>query len=120
MHKILVVDDEPLLMKMLFLSLQTEGYKVVGAIDGEEAIRQIQETQPDLVLLDIRLPKVNGFEVIRSIRSGDQSSKIPVIFMTADASINLPASVKKFQASGYLLKPYSWNEMLEKIKSCLN
>jgi len=118
-HKILLVDDEPLLLKLGVTVLKYAGYDVVTAIDGEDALEQAKESQPDLILLDLRLPKLNGFVVFDILQKDETLKKIPVIFATADATVPLAEKVEELHAEGYLLKPYTSEEMLLKIQTCL-
>ena len=78
--KILIVDDEPLIVKGLKFSLEQEGYKTVAAYDGEMALKQFKDEKPDLILLDVMLPGVDGLEVCRTIR---ETSDVPIIMITA-------------------------------------
>ncbi len=80
MSKILIVDDVPSELEMIGRILKKAGMEVVVATNGEEAIARIQETEPDLVILDVVMPRMNGFEVIRELRGDRKTSKLPVVF----------------------------------------
>ena len=84
---ILIVDDEPTNVDMLSQELEEEGYHLLSAYDGEEALIKVQEHQPDLVLLDIMMPEMNGIELCNSIKDNFITGHIPVILLTAKAAI---------------------------------
>jgi len=117
--KILVVEDEPAILKYLVLRLHSKGYEVTTAIDGEKAMECIDADLPDLVLLDIKLPKMNGYEVCRRIKDNHRLQHIPVIYASADASIRLTENADLFRAEDYLIKPFTPEEMFEKIETYL-
>jgi two-component system KDP operon response regulator KdpE len=113
---ILVVDDEPHVAKLVKANLQPSGYKVLIASDGEEALQMVQTESPDLVILDIMLPKMDGYEVCRHIR---EFSPVPVIMLTArSAEVDL---VHGFEvgADDYLTKPFGVNELLMRVRAVL-
>lgn len=116
MPKILLVDDEPVIIDSLSYSLQREGFEVHSAADGALALKKFDETHPDLVVLDIRLPGVDGLEVCRRLRA---SSPVPIIMLTAlgnelDRVVGLEVG-----ADDYLPKPFSFRELLARIRSML-
>ena len=119
MKKILLVDDEPEYVKIASLRLKLSGYHVVVAVDGEDALVKAKETSPDLILLDIKLPKMNGFEVFRILKNDPYLSKIPVIFASADASIKISTQAPEFGAVGYLVKPFEHEDLLKLLRTVL-
>ncbi len=117
---ILVVDDKPTNIKLLFDSLKNTGYRTLAAIDGESAVRQAQLGRPDLILMDVMMPGINGFEACRRLKNIPSTRHIPVIFMTA---LNETADkIKGFQAGGvdYLTKPLVHEEVLARINAQMN
>lgn len=113
---ILAVDDEPHVLRLVRANLETSGYKVLTAEDGEKALTIVQEELPDLVLLDLMLPKMDGFAVCRRIR---EFSSVPVIMLTArSAQVDL---VHGFEvgADDYLTKPFSVTELLVRVQAVL-
>jgi two-component system, OmpR family, KDP operon response regulator KdpE len=113
---ILVVDDEPHVVKLVKANLEPSGYKVLTAAEGEQALQQVQTGSPDLVILDIMLPKMDGYEVCRRIR---EFSPVPVIMLTArSAEVDL---VHGFEvgADDYLTKPFAVNELLMRVRAVL-
>jgi len=118
MNKILIVDDEPNILLSLEFLFKKEGYKVYIARDGDEAMGIIDETIPELVILDIMMPKVDGYEVCRHIKSTYKDVK--VVFLTAKTT---ESEIKKGEALGadlYLTKPFSNKDLISKIKVLIN
>lgn len=114
--KILIVDDEKDIRDLLEFNLETEGYKTSKAQDGEEALKKAVEKKPDLILLDIMLPKKDGFEVLRELRAGKETSDIPVIFLTAkDSEIDEVVGLE-LGADDYIIKPISIRKLLARVK----
>jgi DNA-binding response OmpR family regulator len=113
---ILVVDDEPHVRKLLQANLESSGYRVVTAADGEEAIRRVEIELPDLVILDLMLPKLDGYAVCRRIR---EFSAVPIIMLTArSAEVDV---IHGFDvgADDYLTKPFAVNELLVRVRAVL-
>ncbi len=118
--RILVVDDEIYIVHILEFSLTMEGYTVLTASDGEEALKMIEQERPDLVVLDIMMPKLDGYEVCRRLRQDDQFGNLPVILLSAkgrpvDREAGLQAG-----ADDYIAKPFSPRKLLEKIRTLLD
>ena len=114
--KILVVDDEKLLVKGIKFNLEQDGYAVVTAFDGEEAIRLAHDESIDLILLDLMLPKVDGFTVCRTIRS---FSNVPIIMVTAKSEDIDKILGLEYGADDYITKPFGMMELLSRIKAVL-
>lgn len=113
MTKILLVDDEPDILKMLGLRLKKTGYDVITAIDGEEALDCLAHEKPNLILLDVHLPKLKGDELAERLKRDNNFKHIPIVFITADARI------QSDYADEYLVKPFDSSEMIRKIEQCL-
>lgn len=114
--KILVVDDEKPIADILQFNLQKEGYEVICAYDGEEAIKLVEEEQPDLILLDIMLPQRDGMEVCREVR---KKYEMPIIMLTAkDSEIDKVLGLE-LGADDYVTKPFSTREILARVKANL-
>ena len=114
--KILVVDDEKLLVKGIKYNLEQEGYTVVTAFDGEEAIRLAHDENIDLILLDLMLPKVDGLTACRSIRS---FSDVPIIMLTAKSEDIDKILGLEYGADDYITKPFNIREVTARIKAIL-
>lgn len=116
MTRILLVDDEPLITDSLSYSLRREGFEVRAVSDGPAALQEIQDFQPDLVVLDIMLPGMSGLEVCRRLRA---QSAIPVIMLTARGEEIDRVLGLEVGADDYLAKPFSFRELLARIRSIL-
>ncbi len=114
--KILVVDDEPDILKMVTFRLKKEGYEVITAMDGQEALDLANRERPDLVLLDLRLPVMDGYEVCKALKADENLKQIPVVFLTASVASSIVEKVKAFKAEGYLIKPFDPVKLLETVK----
>ena len=116
MSKILVVDDELNICELLKLYLENEGYTVFTANDGQAAVTAFQQKAPDLVLLDIMLPKMDGWQVCREIR---KTSSAPIIMLTAKGETEDKVSGLEMGADDYIVKPFSPREVVSRIKAVL-
>jgi len=114
--RILLVDDEQSLQKLLAFPLRKEGYEVVPALDGREALDRIRDTSFDLVVLDLMLPKVDGFEVCRQVRA---HSSVPIIMLTARAEETDKVLGLELGADDYITKPFSVREFRSRVKAVL-
>lgn len=117
--KILLVDDEPAIVKMVARRLQAEGYRVTLAFDGEEALARLKEQVPDLVILDVMLPKINGFEVCRKLRAAEDTKDLPVIMFTAMAQQKDKRQGYECGANAYICKPFRSYELVNKIQELI-
>ena len=115
--KILVVDDEALLVKGIRFNLQNECYDVITGSDGLEAVQAVQEQQPDLVVLDVMMPKKDGFSLAKDIRQINKD--VPIIFLTAKALKEDIFDGFKLGADDYLTKPFSMEELTFRIEAVL-
>ena len=117
--KILIVEDEESLLKLESILLTTKGYHVQGVATGTAALKAVMETPPDLVLLDIMLPEVDGFEVCRQIKTNQQTRHIPVILLTAKKSPEDMARGKEVGADQYITKPFKSAMVISSIERLL-
>ena len=116
MKNILIVDDEKPISDIIAFNLENEGYAISKAFDGEEAIEQFEKVQPDLVILDLMLPKMDGLEVCRQIR---KNSDVPIIMLTAkDSEIDKVLGLE-LGADDYITKPFSNRELVARVKANL-
>lgn len=115
--KILVVDDEQDILRVVTFRLKKAGYEVISAVDGQKGFDLIEGHKPDLVLLDLRLPVLNGDEVCRQVKADDKLKHIPIILLTATGSISkIAEKTKELGADDYIMKPFDPEELIEKIK----
>src|SRR5215207_5942226 len=115
--RILVVDDDEAIRTSLRRGLALEGFRVVQAADGTEALRQAREELPDLVVLDLMLPELDGLEVCRRLREADDS--LPIIMLTARDAVSDRVLGLEIGADDYLVKPFAFEELLARVKVCL-
>ncbi len=119
MAKILIVDDDPKAVKLMGYILRKEGYEIIPALSGEEALRILGEQSPDLVILDIMMPEMDGYEVCRRIRANPRTSRIPVIMLTAKAMPEDRITGFEAGADDYITKPVLPAELLARVKVLL-
>src|SRR6267143_4761208 len=117
--KILVADDSPHIREILKLSLETDGFTVVLAEDGEQALARVAQEKPDLVIMDIMMPKVNGFQVCRRLKSNPATHDVPVIMLTAKSGDQDVFWGKDCGADDYMTKPFSTRELGKTIDRLL-
>lgn len=115
--KILVVDDEPDVVQVVSGRLAREGYEVATAFDGEEALAKFAQFNPDLVLLDLIMPKLNGFEVLKQIREKYTDRWRPVIIISAQAELDTLRKSYAMEADHYLTKPCAIDVILRGIET---
>ena len=118
-EKILIVEDNPLNMKLLEMVLRAKSYTLLKATDGEEALDMAMREQPDLIIMDIQLPKMNGLEVARRLRETPAFSHTPIIAITAYAMKGDKERVIESGCDAYLSKPISTRELPEMIAEML-
>ncbi len=116
MKKILVVDDKPEVVELVTATLEGEGYQIICAFDGREALEKIGREKPDLVLLDIVMPKMNGFEVLSEVKNDPQTKDIPIIMITAKGQKLDEDKGRRLGAEDYIIKPFSPSHLLRKIE----
>jgi len=114
-EKILVVDDEPDIVKLVTLKLANEGFRVIGAGDGEEALKKVEEGKPDLIILDISMPKMDGWEVCEKIKAKPESKDIPIIMLTALGYISEEFKGLRLGAVKYIKKPFDADELINVV-----
>jgi len=115
--KILVVDDEPNVVKVVASRLEANGYEVITANDGEEGLVKLKSEGADLIILDVMMPKMDGYTFVKKIRADDSISKVPVIILTAKEKMK-----DLFEIEGikdYIIKPFEAKELLEKVNKYL-
>lgn len=117
--KILVVDDEKNIRELVTFNLTKEGYKISEAEDGEQALEMLEIEQPNLVILDLMLPKIDGLEVCRKVKSNSKTMGIPIIMLTARADEIDKIIGLEMGADDYITKPFSTRELLARVKAVL-
>jgi DNA-binding response OmpR family regulator len=118
--KILVVDDEVYIVHILDFSLGMEGYDVVTALDGEQALEKVKLEKPDLIVLDIMMPKLDGYETCKQLKSDPATRHIPVILLSAKGR-NVDQKVGfEVGADDYITKPFSPRKLVERVNALLD
>ena len=115
--KILIIDDEIELVKGLTIILESKGYKTVPAYDGEGGMKKLEEENPDLIVLDIMMPKMDGYTFVRKIKAKKSTEKIPIIILTAKDKME-----DLFELEGvkdYVVKPFEHQDLLNRIEKLL-
>jgi class 3 adenylate cyclase/CheY-like chemotaxis protein len=117
--RILAVDDNPTNLDILRVRLESQGYEVITAVDGEEALTRVAELEPDLILLDIMMPKLDGIEVVRRLKQDAKQRFIPVILVTAKADTKDVVAGLEAGADDYLTKPFEHAALMARVRSLL-
>ena len=115
--RILIIEDERALTDVLTYNLQREGYETIVAHDGQEGLRKAQTLLPDLILLDLMLPGLNGLDVCRELRAGERTRDIPILMLTAKAEETDQVVGFSLGADDYVTKPFSVKVLLQRIKA---
>jgi DNA-binding response OmpR family regulator len=118
-RKVLVVDDEPSIAKILRKQLEVAGFDVTVAVDGEDGLAKVRDWKPELVLLDVMLPKLNGHEVCKALKADPELARIPVIMLTAKTQRQDQDLAQRQGADAFLTKPFQLAELLAKVKGLL-
>lgn len=119
MPKILVVDDEKDIVELIAFNLQKEGFVIVKAYEGKSALRLIKTQKPDLVILDLMLPEISGLDVCKSIRNNPETSRLPIIMLTAKADETDKIIGLEIGADDYITKPFSIKELIARVRAIL-
>lgn len=117
--RILLVDDEPSIIKVVGKRLEVEGYQVSIAVEGQEALAKAQTERPDLIILDLMLPKLNGYEVCTMLKQDTRYQHIPIMLFTAKAQDQDERLGMECGADAYVRKPFQAQELLERIRRLL-
>ncbi|MGI9244589.1 MAG: response regulator, partial [Verrucomicrobiales bacterium] len=116
---ILLVDDNTTNLQVLFQALSPEGYELLVAQSGEDALETAGSAKPDLLLLDVKMPGIDGFETFRRLRADSETSAIPVIFLSAHANVESIEQAEALGAEGYLTKPFDFDVIIQKVREVL-
>ncbi len=119
MAKIVIAEDEPDIRELIAFTLRFAGYEVVTANNGEEGYQITQREHPDLVMLDVRMPKLTGYEACKRIKAEPELAQIPVIFLSAKGQ---ESEIEQGLAAGaeeYLLKPFALDQLVDRVKTIL-
>jgi DNA-binding response OmpR family regulator len=118
--RILVVDDEADLVETIRFPLEMEGFNVLVSYNGEDALNQARKESPDLILLDLMLPKLDGYKVCRLLKFDERYKHIPILMLTAKTQEKDKLLGKETGADEYITKPFDIDELMKKVKAYLN
>ena len=118
-RKILLVDDSETILMMEQMILQKEFYEVVIARDGKEGIAKAVETKPDLILMDVVMPEMNGFEAVKRLRQREETKSVPIVMVTTEAEMESMEAGYVSGCNDYVVKPIDRLELLAKVKNLL-
>ena len=118
--KVLVVDDEPDLVETVRFPLEMEGYQVLVSYNGEDGLNQARRENPDLIILDLMLPKLDGYKVCRLLKFDERYKHIPILMLTAKTQEKDRILGKETGADGYMTKPFDIDQLMEKVKLYLS
>jgi DNA-binding response OmpR family regulator len=119
MPNILIVEDDPEAARILELSLKRERFNTIVALNGTQGLAAAQTQHPDLVLLDLMMPDIDGYEVCRRIRANPHTANLPIIVVSAKTQDADKQMAAQLGANGYLTKPYRRTDLLNMIQACL-
>ncbi|HEV8129509.1 MAG TPA: response regulator [Candidatus Eisenbacteria bacterium] len=117
--RVLVVDDEPDLVRILEFGLKAAGYQVETANDGQEGLKKAREQKPDIILLDLMLPKLDGYKVCRLLKFDERYKHIPIMILSARTQEGDQNLAHEMGANRFLTKPYEFSEILQHIQALL-
>jgi len=118
-HKLLIADDEPNILLSLEYLLKREGYQVTVARDGQEALEAVENDCPDLLLLDVMMPRKNGFEVCQALRADERFAALKILMLTAKGRDTDVAKGMALGADAYMTKPFSTRDLVAKVRDLL-
>lgn len=114
--RILICDDDPVILRLLEVNLELEGYDVLTANHGEEAFEIATRERPDLVILDIMMPRLDGYQTCQKLKAQESTEDIPVVFLSAKAQASDIEKGKSFGVSEYLTKPFDPNDLIDVVE----
>ena len=120
MTKILIAEDERDIRELVIFSLQFGGFTVVQAANGAEAVEQAQKELPDLILMDVRMPKMTGYEACRQVKSMPELRDVPVVFLSAKGQEGEIQTGLEAGAEEYILKPFAPDELVKQVQAVLD
>ncbi len=119
MTKILIAEDEPDIRELVAFTLRYAGYEVITATNGEEAVQLSREHMPDLALMDVRMPRMTGYDACRTMKADPEMKDIPVVFLSAKGQEAEIATGLQAGAEEYLLKPFAPDQLTERVRAIL-
>lgn len=120
MARILIAEDEPDIRELVAFTLRFAGHEVITTSNGEEALQQANQVTPDLILMDVRMPRMTGFEACRAMKTNPALKDIPVVFLSAKGQDSEIQSGLDAGAEEYILKPFAPDQLTERVKAILS
>ena len=120
MAKILIAEDERDIRDLIAFTLRFAGHEVVAAANGEEAVQMAPEANPDLILMDVRMPRMTGYEACRAIKANPDLRDIPIVFLSAKGQESEIQTGLEVGAEEYLLKPFAPDQLTDRVKAILS
>lgn len=117
--KVLIVDDEPDLVETLTLMLKKQGFRVSSASTGIEGLEKAKQELPDIIILDLMMPEMDGFEMCKQLKSSEETSRIPIIILTARSDTEARFKTFKYKADEYIVKPFHLPNLVSTINKLL-
>jgi len=119
MAKILIAEDEKDIRELITFSLQYAGYEVIPAVDGQDAVEKVPVVKPDLIMMDVRMPRMTGYEACAKIKAMDEVKDIPVVFLSAKGQESEIQTGLELGAYEYILKPFAPDELIRKVSDII-
>jgi DNA-binding response OmpR family regulator len=116
MTRILVAEDEKDIRELIAFSLQYAGFEVISAVDGKDAVQKALETKPDLIMMDVRMPRMTGYEACTQMKKMEETKGIPVVFLSAKGQDREIQTGLNAGAYEYILKPFAPDELIQRVK----
>lgn len=119
-RNVLVVDDEPHILNLVRMTLDDERFKVIGVQSAKEALQAVNETPPDIIILDLMMPGINGYELCQAFRENPQTKGVPIVVLSAKSQMNDKLHAIDVGADDYITKPFDPLELSRRVKLNLN
>ena len=118
-HKVLVVDDDPVIVRLLEVNFEMEGFTVVTAVDGQDGVDKARAEQPDVVVSDVMMPKLNGLELAATLKADEATKHIPIVLLSAKAQVDDIRSGLDAGADDYVTKPFEPLDLIDRVTKLL-
>jgi DNA-binding response OmpR family regulator len=118
-HRVLVVDDDPVIVRLLEVNFEMEGFEVISAVDGMDGVEKARAQQPDIVVSDVMMPKLNGLELCVALKTDDTTSHIPIVLLSAKAQVADIRAGLDAGADDYVTKPFEPLDLIDRVNKLL-
>ena len=118
-HRVLVVDDDPVIVRLLEVNFEMEGFQVVTAVDGQDGVDKAKSEQPDVVVSDVMMPKLNGLELTAALKADDSTKHIPIVLLSAKAQVDDVRAGLDAGADDYVTKPFEPLDLIDRVTKLL-